>query len=132
MDGIMLSGDAARVPRQQERHFSTHSPGPGRLRQAEMGRDRLAQHRVEMLTFGEVMRYFTENRPADPRVAGGALLQRRGITSVQYVQVFLDASDQPLADTQGAVYGRVIRADRVDDALAAAFGRRGNDLVIFR
>jgi hypothetical protein len=102
------------------------------LGQAEIGCERLAQHKVGMLTFREVVRYFTENRPADPRVAGGALLRRRGRMSSQYVQVFLDASDQPLADTQGAAYGRVIRADRVDDALATAFGRRGNDLVIFR
>ena len=132
MDGIMLSSDAPRVPRQREPHFSARSPGPGRLRQAEMGHERLAQHKVGMLTFQEVVRYFTENRPTDRRVAGGALLRRRGITSSQYVQVFVDARDQPLADTRGAVYGRVIRADQVDDALAAAFGRRGNDLVIFR
>lgn len=97
-----------------------------------MSRGKLAQHKVGILTFREVVRYFKENRPSDSRVAGGALLRQSGMMHSRYVQVFLDASDQVITDTQGTVYGRVIRADHVDDDLAAAFGRRGNDLVIFR
>jgi hypothetical protein len=93
--------------------------------------ERLAYDRVDVLTFREVVRYFTENRPSDPRVAGGALIRRRGMRSSQYVQIFLDAQDQPLADSRGAVYGRLVQADEVDDALDHAFGQ-GKELVIFR
>ena len=127
-----IPGDTRKVAGRSAFRFSTHSQGSRRLRQVEAGRARLAQQKVGLLTFREVVRYFTENQPTDSRVASGALLRQRGIMSSRYVQVFLDARDQPVADTQGIIFGRVIRADQVDHDLAAAFGSRGNDLVIFR
>jgi hypothetical protein len=132
MDRNILPGDAGRVPALSDSRFSAHSSEPGRLRQGEVARTRLAQHKIRLLTLREVVRYFKENQPTGPRVASGALLRQRGMMSGRYVQVFLDSGDQPIADTQGVVYGRVIHADRVDDDLAAVFGSRGNDLVIFR
>lgn len=127
-----IPGDAQGILGRSASRVSTHSQGFRRLRQVEAGRARLAQQKVGLLTFREVVRYFTENQPTDSRVASGALLRQRGIMSTRYVQVFLDAGNQPIADTQGIIFGRVIRADQVDDDLATAFGSRGNDLVIFR
>lgn len=85
-----------------------------------------------MLTFREVVRYFTDQRPTDPRIVGGALLRKRGRGASRYHQFFIDARDRPVIDSRGVMYGRIIRTDEVDDELAAAFGEHHNDLVIFR
>jgi hypothetical protein len=88
--------------------------------------------KVEILTFQEVVRYFTEDKPDDPRITGGALLRNEeGGGSSRYHQFFIDEKDLPVAN-DGAIYGRVLRAAEVDDELASAFGRSENDLVIFR
>jgi len=79
-----------------------------------------------------VVRYFTEDRPANPKIAGGALLRKRKRRSPCYVQVFINDKDQPVTDGDGKMHGRSVRATQVDDELAAAFGSPDNDLVIFR
>lgn len=85
-----------------------------------------------LLTFGDVVRYFTDNRPADPGIVAGALLRQRRGGKVRYVHVFLDDGDKMVVGRDGVPYGRVVRAAQVDDELATAFGRGDNDLVIFR
>jgi len=87
---------------------------------------------TDMLTFRDVVRYFTDNRPADPGIVAGALLRQRRGSKVRYVHVFLDDRDKTVFGRDGVPYGRIVRAAQVDDELATAFGRSDNDLVIFR
>jgi hypothetical protein len=96
--------------------------------------DELPEIKVDLLTYREVVRYFTEDRPTDPTIVGGALLRKRKRTrtSPRYEQLFINDKEQPVTDGSGEMYGRSVRAAQVDDELAAAFGSPDNDLVIFR
>lgn len=96
------------------------------------GTRRPAVVRTDMLSFRDVVQYFTDSRPADPGIVAGALLRQGRGRKARYVHVFLDNADQSVADRDGVLFGRVVRAAQVDDELAAAFGRGDNDLVVFR
>lgn len=92
--------------------------------------------RVDVLAFSDVVRYFIEERPAEPGISVGALLRQRRLGAglpKRYLQFFLDDQDRPLPDRDGVPYGRVVQALRVDEELAAAFAaHRNDDLLIFR
>jgi hypothetical protein len=87
---------------------------------------------IEVLTFEDVVRYFIESRPADPRIAAGALLKQRRRTTNRYLQFFLDDNDQPVLNSNGIAYGRALEAARMDEELTAVFANHDNDLLIFR
>jgi len=90
---------------------------------------------VDVLAFSDVIRYFIEERPAEPGISVGALLRQRRLGAglpKRYLQFFLDDQDRPLPDRHGVPYGRVVQAVRVDEELAAAFARHKDDLLIFR
>lgn len=87
---------------------------------------------TDVLTFHDVVQYFVESRPADPRIAAGALLRQRRRKATRYLQFFLDYSDRPVLNNSGIAYGRALDAARVDEELAAAFADHDNDLLIFR
>jgi len=74
---------------------------------------------VDTLTFGDVVGYFTDERPGDPRITSGALLS-----------VFLDDADRVCRDPSGTPYGRRVVARRLDDELTDYLG--GGALLIFR
>jgi hypothetical protein len=91
--------------------------------------------RTDVLAFSAVVRYFIEERPAEPGISAGALLRARRLGVERpnsYFHFFLDDGDRPLADRHGLPYGRNVEAARVDEELAAAFARHDNDLLIFR
>ncbi len=87
---------------------------------------------IDVLTFHDVVRYFIESRPADPRIAAGALLRQRRRYTTRYLQFFIDDNDRPVLNNSGIVYGRALEAARVDEELAAAFVGHDNHLLIFR
>jgi hypothetical protein len=86
---------------------------------------------VDMLTFGDVMSYFTGERPDDPQIKAGALLLSAGPGPERVVfQVFLDDADQVCGDASGTPYGRRILARRLDAELTDYLG--GGDLLVFQ
>lgn len=93
---------------------------------------------VDVLTMREVIRYFVEERPADPAIDHGALLIRRGFRSPAPInrrvtlcfQVFLDADHMPRQSPDGEVYGRAMVVKRFDAELKAHLA--DHDLVIFQ
>lgn len=85
---------------------------------------------VETLTFADVIRYFTNQRPNDPRVSAGALLRSSHPRGQLIDQVFLDERDKVCANAAGVPYGRRLVASRLDPELAAKFADL--DVVIFR
>ncbi len=85
---------------------------------------------VEVLTFGDVAGYFTDERPGDPRIRAGALLSAGHPTGRVVFQVFLDGDDRLCRDPSGTPYGRRVIAGRLDDELIDFLG--GGDLLIFR
>lgn len=89
---------------------------------------------VRMLSYRDILDYFTEERPADERITAGALIRqanvRRRWQKTLYVQCFLDGEDKPCIGADGALYGRSVLADDIDDQLAQTFN--GADLIIFR
>lgn len=85
---------------------------------------------VEVLTFGDVVGYFTGERPGDPRIKAGALLSAAHPEGRVLFQVFLDSADRLCRDPSGTPYGRRVIARRIDDELAGYLG--GGDLLIFR
>jgi hypothetical protein len=88
---------------------------------------------VETLTFGDVVSYFTSERPDDPQIKAGALLLSAepgpGPGRVAF-QVFLDEADQVCGDASGTPYGRRILARRLDAELTDYLG--GGDLLVFQ
>jgi hypothetical protein len=85
---------------------------------------------VQMLTFADVVQYFSEHQPKDFEIQGGALLKRPRAGGIQMYQLFLDRADSPCLDKRGRPYGRVFVALTIDDELATKFG--SSDLIIFR
>ena len=85
---------------------------------------------VDTLTFGDVVGYFTDERPGDPRITSGALLSAEHPKGRQVFQVFLDDADRVCRDPSGTPYGRRVIARRLDDELTDYLG--GGALLIFR
>jgi len=85
---------------------------------------------VDTLTFGDVVGYFTAERPDDPRIKAGALLSAGHPRGRVVFQVFLDDADRVCGDASGTPYGRRVIAGRLDDELNDYLG--GGDLLIFR
>ncbi len=85
---------------------------------------------VDTLTFGDVVGYFTDERPGDPRIISGALLSADHPKGREVFQVFLDATDRVCSDPSGTPYGRRVIARRLDDELTDYLG--GGALLIFR
>ena len=85
---------------------------------------------VDTLTFGDVVGYFTDERPGDPRITSGALLWAEHPKGRQVFQVFLDDADRVCSDPSGTPYGRRVIARRLDDELTDYLG--GGALLIFR
>jgi len=85
---------------------------------------------VDTLTFGDVVGYFTDERPGDPRITSGALLSAEHPKGRQVFQVFLDDADRVCSDPSGTPYGRRVVARRLDDELTDYLG--GGALLIFR
>jgi hypothetical protein len=85
---------------------------------------------VDVLTFRDVVAYFTEKHPADLLISYGALLSTPHPKGRLVFQVFLDEKDKVCSDPDGAPYGRRLIARRFDDELTSYFG--GDDLLIFR
>jgi|SRR6185437_15862946 hypothetical protein len=92
---------------------------------------------VDVLTMREVIRYFVEERPADPAIEHGALLIRRGFRSpgpahrrvTLCFQVFLDADHALRQSPDGEIYGRAMVVGLFDPELKGYL--EGQDLVIF-
>lgn len=84
----------------------------------------------DVLTFPDVVAYFADKRPDDPRIRAGALLSRGHPKGRLIFQVFLNEDDNLCKDESGRPYGRRLIARRLDDELAARFGT--NELLIFR
>ena len=86
---------------------------------------------VDTLTFGDVVSYFTGERPDDQRIKAGALLLSAGSQPGHVAfQVFLDEADQVCGDASGTPYGRRILAGHLDAELTDYLG--GGDLLIFQ
>ena len=86
---------------------------------------------VDTLVFGDVVSYFTGERPDDSRIKAGALLLSAGSGPGRVAfQVFLDEADQVCGDASGTPYGRRILARRLDAELTDYLG--GGDLLIFQ
>jgi hypothetical protein len=85
---------------------------------------------IDVLTFPDVVAYFADKRPGDPRIRAGALLSRSHPKGRLIFQVFLGEDDKLCSDASGRPYGRRLIARRLDDELAARFGTK--ELLIFR
>ena len=86
---------------------------------------------VDTLTFADVVGYFTDERPDDPRIRAGALLLSAGHPRGRVVfQVFVDDADRVCGDASGTPYGRRVIAGRLDDELNDYLG--GGELLIFQ
>jgi len=85
---------------------------------------------IDVLTFPDVVAYFADKRPDDPRIRAGALLSRNHPKGRLIFQVFLNEDDKLCSDGSSRPYGRRLIARRLDDELAARFGTK--ELLIFR
>jgi hypothetical protein len=85
---------------------------------------------VDTLTFADVVGYFTDERPDDPRIKAGALLSAGHPRGRVIFQVFLDDADRVCGDASGTPYGRRVIAGRLDDELNDYLG--GGELLIFQ
>ncbi|WP_318557290.1 hypothetical protein [Geobacter anodireducens] len=89
----------------------------------------LGVQKVPLLSYGEAVKYFVTDRPADERIAKGALLNRKVADGFLVVWLFLDGADKPLADAQGKIYGRKFLVKALDEELAECFSN--NEILVF-
>ncbi|MEU8660033.1 hypothetical protein [Actinoplanes philippinensis] len=85
---------------------------------------------LHMITFADVVRYFTDKHPGDAGIAGGALLHQDHPRGHLFFQVFLDRDNRIHLDAKRRPVGRAFIARVLDDELAQKF--EDVDLVIFR
>lgn len=85
---------------------------------------------VESLSFADVVGYFTEQHPGDPRISAGAMVCRPHPRGTLVFLVFLDDRDRPCNDPSGAPYGKRMVAASLDDELLDRLN--GKQLLIFR
>jgi len=85
---------------------------------------------VDELSFADVVGYFAEQHPGDPRIAAGALLCQPHPKGRLVFLVFLDGQDRPCRDASGAPYGRRMVAASFDAELTDRL--RGEHTLIFR
>lgn len=87
--------------------------------------------RVEKIVdFEDVIRYFVEGHPGDPKITAGALLRMPHPNGDLLFQVFLDEADHICLDEGGHPYGRRMVAKSLDRELGQRLSDA--DLVIFR
>ncbi len=90
----------------------------------------LGVKKQESITYGKAMKYFVSERPDDDRIVKGALLLRpAGFGESLLVWMFLDADEQPLANSRGKLYGRCLVVGAVDEELTGCFGE-GDFLIV--
>lgn len=83
-----------------------------------------------VLTYRETVRYLVENRPPGQVAVRGALLRRRQTGAWLFQLMFLNESNDPVADpVTGRTLGRTILARGCDEELTEMFGDR--DLILF-
>jgi hypothetical protein len=86
---------------------------------------------LDSVDLDEVIRYFADDHPGDPRIRAGALVRLGHPKGSQLFQVFMDGEYQICADQQERPYGRrmVVKSlgPELEEKLAA-----GNGVVIFR
>lgn len=85
---------------------------------------------IDELRFADVVAYFTEQHPGDPRIAAGVLLCQPHPKGRLVFLVFLDEQDRPCVDAVGVPYGRRMVAASFDDELTGRL--RGEQTLIFR
>jgi hypothetical protein len=85
---------------------------------------------VDELSFADVVGYFAEQHPGDPRIAAGALLCQPHPKGRLVFLVFLDGQDRPCRDASGVPYGRRMVAASLDAELTDRL--RGEQTLIFR
>ena len=79
----------------------------------------------------DIVRYFVEKHPGDPRIVAGALMCRSHPRGYLLYQVFLDESNNMCSDPSGRPYGQRFVACRLSRELAEKFSRGRTDLVVF-
>ena len=94
--------------------------------------DKLTEHcaQIPELTYRDVITYFTNEMPGDPRIVKGAVLKQMSPNSEGYYvyQVFLDRANVPVCNKRGVPYGKKWMTRSFDGELLTAFG--GEDLLI--
>ena len=83
---------------------------------------------VSNLTYSQALSYFSNHRPADPRVTKGAMLLQQHPQGQLISQLFLDKKNNLVCDSAGKPYGRRLVVRNLDAELQETFG--GKDLVI--
>ena len=84
---------------------------------------------VKRLTYEEAIGWFTRERPADARIAKGAIFRTRAEGAGWVVtQVYLDASLSLVLRPDGAPWGRRLDVAELDEELESLFD--GEDLVV--
>jgi hypothetical protein len=84
----------------------------------------------DLLSYQEVVSYFVNQHPGDPRIEAGAMLTRPYPNGQLVFQVFLDRNDKVCLGPNGDAYGRALVVRRLDAELGRLLA--GEDLVVFR
>ena len=69
------------------------------------------------LTYKEVIKYFVEERPSDPRVDKGAFVVERHAKGIMTIWTFLDSNNQPVTSDKGKPYYRKLKVTHFDKEL---------------
>lgn len=91
--------------------------------------DLLGVDKVQLLSYGDAVKYFVTDRPADERIARGALLRHQVADGSLVVWLFLNGENKPLADAKGKIYGRKLLVKSLDDELTECFSN--NEILVF-
>jgi hypothetical protein len=86
--------------------------------------------RKPILTYREIIEYFTEQRPNIVHIAKGCICRQSIENDSGFIVylLFLDENNQPVMDGENLPYGIKYRVAKIDDELVNTF--RGKDLVI--
>ena len=79
---------------------------------------------VEQMSYREAISYFIKERPSDSDVVKGAMLLQNHSQGHIFVQVFLNARNELVCDSEGKPYGRRLVTRSLDAELKETFGNK--------
>lgn len=84
---------------------------------------------IQLLTYKEAVKYFTNERPEYPKPSSGVLIRKNSPEGIEIIQVFLDSHEEVICYPDGTPYGHILLAREIDRELKEAFGEKNMILL---
>jgi hypothetical protein len=101
----------------------------GKIFASELKNSDIEPKKLSLLTYKNVIEYFSEPKPDDPTIVQGAIIKEKQGSDYLILQLFLTEDYQMVSSPSGKIHGRRLVTEKLDDELIAAFKNKNIILV---